>query len=127
MFDPESNSTVTLEIDVTQADIEAGRKGDCQRCPIALALMRSIDKVMGEGWRPVASFFSITIEPEPTITGGEHYIFSRFPTTRLIAFMNTFDSGNEPHPFTEEIVLNRFARYHEDCDDEEDHDEDDSE
>jgi hypothetical protein len=33
----------TLTVEVTQEDIDQGRRGDCERCPIALAVVRTLD------------------------------------------------------------------------------------
>lgn len=80
-------STITIE--VTQEDIDAGRKGNCYLCPIALAAARvfNLDVSVGASW--------LSVEAS---NGAEVAMFKLPQAART--FVTLFDGGHPVAPFT---------------------------
>jgi hypothetical protein len=81
---------MTLHVDVTQADIEAGETGDCSNCPVALAVRRA---AVAAGL-PDADWVEVCF---PRIKIG-HVAFS-FPRG-IGQFVDDFDAGESVRPFS---------------------------
>ena len=95
-----------LEIDVTKMDIDNGKPGDCNLCPIALAALRAITElgieisevIVGEDppsinfWRQVQHNYM----PQP-VAMEETYILDG---DKCGDFIFNFDTGVEVEPFS---------------------------
>lgn len=92
-----------MEIFVTQQDIDLGQKGECQECPIAIALSRQIRQEI----LPV----TLTLDLVKVFDDWLYLHFSGLePTTTMIIpikttqeinqFMEDFDKGNSVLPFS---------------------------
>lgn len=74
-----------MRIDVTQADIDAGERGSCESCPIALAASRVA------GRRMAASHTGIS-----HLNGLRTYMIP----SEAVRFMRHFDNEHPVSPFT---------------------------
>lgn len=75
-----------MKIEVTQEDIKAGRKTECTRCPIALAIKRKVGYTMSVGTRVCGS------------------LDNEFQLPKIAQdFISNFDHGNPVEPFTFEL------------------------
>lgn len=83
-----------MKIDVTQEDIDNGKRGHCSRCPVALALSR----IPGAEYLTVGPVdFGITLR-------GVRRDYAL--PEEAIVFIRTFDDGEiTPNPFSFEIEL----------------------
>ena len=83
----------TITVHVTQQDIDAGERGKCGRCPVALALNRHIAPeqaiVLGRRWQ--------VMDAEPVVR-------YRLPL-RASVWIFDFDEGLPVAPFTFRTVV----------------------
>ncbi len=84
-----------MTIHVTQSHIDAGIKGQCTQCPIALAARVAI----GQGHRIQVSFCNII-----AICGG--YKSTLYPLPQEAqAFVEAFDAGQPVQPFSFKVDI----------------------
>lgn len=80
-----------MKVQVTQSDIDRGKKGDSCQCPVALAVARAA------GTTSVYAFENL--DPCIVVDGVEYYgVGSAFD------FMQDFDSGKRMQPFEFELL-----------------------
>lgn len=82
-----------LNIDVQQRDIDGGRRQNCARCPIALAVKRRLRA------RTVYVDFEIIAVTDP-VDGPSFRI-----SADIESFMNDFDAGKRVKPFRPVLEL----------------------
>ena len=90
---------MNLHVEVTAEDIAAGEKGHCQRCPIALAMLRCpnvFSVVVGE---------EISVQTYDQDQWTEPYV-AECPSVAS-KFVGDFDSGDKVEPFSFDIELER--------------------
>ena len=78
------------KIDVTQADIDGGWRGNCMVCPVA----RALERVTGRG-------FSVWLRACYDVKTRQEYLIPSFVSDR----MADYDCGDGMEPFSFEIDL----------------------
>lgn len=76
-------------VNVTQEDIDKGKKGSCSQCPVALAGIRSVGKSFYVG---------------PTMFAFRFNWIAELPKC-VVDFIERFDSGQPVQPFTFDIEI----------------------
>ena len=96
----------TLRVDVTAQDIASGKQADCERCPIALALVRAAEgfgfelyERYSQMWKQPIKHVSVGTAGAHMISKKEHYYVASFPP-QARAFVADFDKGLETSPFS---------------------------
>jgi len=80
-----------MKIEVTQEHINKGKRKNCYRCPVALAIESAIpDSWVSVGWQTI------------TVDKDQQYATQRTPTA-VTEFINKFDRRKKVEPF--EFVL----------------------
>lgn len=79
-----------IKIQVTEEDISRGLKGDCHKCPIALAAY----KVLGDIFQGVT---------RDTIYYKRGDLIKGFYSNKIKQFVEDFDNGRKVEPFEFEI------------------------
>lgn len=79
-----------VKIKVTEEHIEAGKRGDCSACPIALAVL---DAVMVPAMRANISGLVLNC------SAGQYISYAESPP-KVARFIGDFDRGNHVNPFT---------------------------
>lgn len=83
-------------IDITYEDIEMGDRGCENSCPIALALKREYD----------TENIGVTLEKNNPVLYMDNDMLkiNKDMLNRVMGFINDFDNGVDPFPFTLEVV-----------------------
>lgn len=84
-----------VKIKVTEEHIKAGKRGDCNACPIALAVL---DAVMVPAVR--ANMFGLSLICSDRGYPDNEYISHANYTPKVARFISDFDRGNHVKPFT---------------------------
>lgn len=85
-------TTLTFEIQVTDADIREGRRGECSFCPIALAGDRAIGTNCRVGFKHIFT---------------ETHVGDLTPEAQQ--FVRDFDLGGQVVPFSFTVEMRRYA------------------
>lgn len=86
----------TVKIDVTQADIDAGEKGDCGKCPIALAVDRAIPGAINISVGDDMIVFQLS--------GGYNGVLIGETPKVAVDFIGLFDEGCRVQPFSFDLT-----------------------
>lgn len=79
----------TIELSITQEDINLGKPGECSKCPVALALKRAV---------PIATFLEVDTRTIYFHEPPNLRWFAYTPGT-VDAFIQTFDNRKPVAPF----------------------------
>ena len=79
---------IEVRVDVTMSDIESGMKGDCGRCPVALALARVVPPAV-DGVRVDGHMATFDV--------GAAYMYVSLPAS-VSDFIRAFDKGRTVEP-----------------------------
>ncbi len=99
--------TITLQIEVTAADIENGSMRNARSCPIARAVNRAVSEILGQSFIDPRSTVGSTV----TTTVYDGVIASHFngPTPKTaLEFWRAFDRELPVEPFSFVLELDRL-------------------
>lgn len=95
--------TITATVNVTQEDIAKGLKGECDRCPVALAGKRAFPDA--EDVLVCVTNMSVILPREAGEVDARWYEGSL--PIEAGSFINGFDDHREVEPFSFEVTLTR--------------------
>ena len=82
-------------IDVTQEDIDRGRRGKCMECPIALAAARATGRASA-----FTSHWAVNVD------GADFDEIDNATTPEIRKFIGDFDCGEKVSPFSFKMTFN---------------------
>mgnify|MGYP007031251264 CR=1 FL=1 len=85
----------TVKVRVTQDDIDAGVRDDCNLCPVALAAMRAV---------PQAKMAAVTYADVRLVMGASQIVTAKLPDRAILAIVE-FDSSGAMEPFEFDLPL----------------------
>lgn len=100
-----NQETLKITVNVTEEDIKNGVKEDCEACPIALALIRTVPGTYAE----VNNNYIIVREYVDSAT--DKKCWRAWPSDLVRAFIEDFDQGVGAHPTTFNLVFHRFRPF----------------
>lgn len=86
---------MTVRVRVTQEDIDAGVRDDCNRCPLALAVMRAV---------PQAKMAVVTYASVKLVMDATTLVTAKLPDRATLAIVE-FDSSGTMSPFEFDLPL----------------------
>jgi hypothetical protein len=91
----------TIQLEVTQADIDAGERMKADRCPAAIAARRLFRRYA------IAGTTSIEVFPKTWLWSRSHTVLYRDDSGAMSRFVLDFDAGRHVAPVTITLRLER--------------------
>lgn len=98
--------SVEVTIDITQEVIDSGCPRKSGNCPIAIAIMKAVGKILPDKLIFVQAF-ATDLSFSFYVSGGEKLHFGRPATQKTHDFIIDFDRDRPVQPFTETITFTK--------------------